>query len=86
LRLEGHAVALSALITNNLEAFAFAAASSTTLSLAAEVRPPRVAARLAAFGMSQSTFAIIILLSLCKRKGTSALGTIDFEIWHGLLP
>jgi hypothetical protein len=36
--------------------------------------------------MSQSAFAIIILLSFSKRKGRSALGASDIEIWHGLLP
>jgi hypothetical protein len=84
--LEGHAVALAALIANDIETFAFAAASTAALSLAAKVLAPRVAAGLAAFGMSQSAFAIIILLSFSKRKGRSALGTSDFEIWHGLLP
>jgi len=86
LGLEGHAIALAALIANNFETFAFAAASSTALSLAAKVRAPRIAAGLAAFGMGQSAFAIIILLSFSKRETTSALGTSDFEIWHGLLP
>jgi len=56
------------------------------LSLAAKVRAPRITAGLAAFGMGQSAFAIIILLSFSKRETTSALGTSDFEIWHGLLP
>jgi len=51
LRLEGHAVALSALITNNLEAFAFTTAS-TTLSLATKVGAPRIATGLAAFRVS----------------------------------
>jgi hypothetical protein len=87
LRLEGHAVGLAALIADNLEAFAFAAASSTTsLSLTAKILAARVAARFAAFGMGQSAFAIVILFSFSKRKGRSALGTSDFEIWHGLLP
>jgi hypothetical protein len=86
LRLEGHAVGLAALIAHNFEAFAFTAAASTALSLPAKVLPPRIAARLAAFRMGQSAFAIIILLSFSKRKGRSALGTSDIEIWHGLLP
>jgi hypothetical protein len=86
LGLEGHAVALAALIANNFEAFAFAAASSATLSLAAKVSAPRIAAGLTALGMCQSAFTIIILLSFRKRKGRSALGASDFEIWHGRLP
>jgi len=84
LGLEGHAVGLTALIANNLKAFAFTA--STTLSLAAKVGAPRIAAGLAAFGMSQSAFAIIVLFSFSKGESSSALGTSDFEIWHGLLP
>jgi hypothetical protein len=85
LGLEGHAVALAALIANNFEAFAFAA-SSTALSLATKVRAPRITAGFAAFWMGQSAFAIIILLSFSKRESSSALGTSDFEIWHGRLP
>jgi len=85
LGLEGHAVALAALIAGNLEAFAFAAAS-TTLPLTAKVLTTGVAARLAALGMGQSAFAIVILLSFRKGESSSALGTSDFEIWHGLLP
>jgi hypothetical protein len=86
LGLEGHAVALAALIANDIEAFAFATASPAALSLAAKILATRIAAGLAAFGMSQSALAIIVLLSFSKRKGRSALGTSDFEIWHGLLP
>jgi hypothetical protein len=86
LGLEGHTVALSALIADNFEAFALAAATSASLSLATKILAPRIATRLAAFGMGQSAFAIIILLSFCKREGRSALGASDFEIWHGLLP
>jgi hypothetical protein len=85
LRLEGHAVGLAALIADNLEAFAFAA-SATALSLAAKILAARIPTGLAAFGMGQSAFAIVILLSFSKRKGRSALGTSDIEIWHGLLP
>jgi len=86
LGLEGHAIALAALIANNFEAFAFAAASATALSLAAKILATRIAAGLAAFRMGQSAFAIIILLSFSKREISSALGASDFEIWHGLLP
>jgi hypothetical protein len=85
LGLEGHAVGLAALIANNLEAFAFTAAS-TTLPLATKVGAPRIAAGLAAFRMSQSAFAIIVLFSFSKRESISALRTSDFEIWHGRLP
>jgi hypothetical protein len=86
LRLEGHAVGLAALIADNFEAFAFAAAASAALSLATKILATRIAAGLAAFGMCQSAFAIIILLSFSKRKGRSALGASDIEIWHGRLP
>jgi len=87
LGLEGHAVALAALIANNLEALAFAAASaSAALSLASKVRAPRIAAWLTAFGMGQSAFTIIVLLSFRKGEASSALGASDFEIWHGRLP
>ena len=86
LGLEGHAIALAALIAYNFEAFAFAAASAAALSLAAKILATRIPARLAAFRMGQSAFAIIILLSFSKRESISALRTSDFEIWHGLLP
>ena len=86
MRLEGHAVGLAALIANDFEALAFAAATSASLPLAAKILAPRIATGLAAFGMGQSAFAIIILLSFRKREGRSALGASDFEIWHGLLP
>jgi hypothetical protein len=69
LGLERNAVTLSALIANNLESFALAAtAASSALPGAAKVGAPRVAAGLAALRMSQSAFAIIILLSFSKRK------------------
>jgi hypothetical protein len=86
LGLEGHAVGFATLIANDLEAFAFATASSSALSLTAEILPPGIAAGLAAFRMGQSAFTIIVLLSFSKRKGRSALGASDFEIWHGRLP
>ena len=84
--MNGNAVALSALIANNIEAFAFAASTAAALSLTAEILAARIAAGLAALGMCQSAFAIVILFSFGKRKCSSALGTSDFEIWHGLLP
>jgi hypothetical protein len=86
LGLEGHAVGLPALIANYLEAFALAAASGLAWAAAAEIRAARVAARLAAFRMSQTALAIIILLSFCKGKSRSALGTVNFQIWHGFSP
>ena len=71
LGLERNAVTLPALIANNLESFALAAtaAAAPALSGAAKVGAPRVAAWLATLGMSQSAFAIIVLLSFSKRKG-----------------
>lgn len=70
LGLERNTVTLPALIANNLESFPLAAtAASSALPGAAKVGAPRVAAWLAALRMSQSTFAIIVLLSFSKRKG-----------------
>jgi hypothetical protein len=83
---EGHAIALAALIANNFEALPFTATARPALSLTAKVRAPGIAARLAAFGMGQSAFAIVVLLSFSKWESRSALGTSDFEIWHGRLP
>jgi hypothetical protein len=70
LGLERNTVTLPALIANNLESFPFAAtaASSSALSGAAKILAARVAAWLAALRMSQSSFAIIVLLSFSKRK------------------
>jgi len=68
LGLERNAVTLPALIANNLESFALAATAASALPGAAKVGAPRVAAGLAALRMSQSAFAIVILLSLSKRK------------------
>ena len=70
LGLERNAVTLPALIANNLESFALAAtAASSALPGAAKILAARVAAWLTALRMSQSSFAIIILLSFSKRKG-----------------
>ena len=70
LRLERNAVTLPALIANNFEAFALAAtAASSALPGAAKILAARIAAWLTALRMSQSSFAIIILLSFSKRKG-----------------
>jgi hypothetical protein len=70
LGLERNTVTLPALIANNLESFPLAAtAASSALPGAAKVGAPRVAAWFAALRMSQSAFAIIVLLSFSKRKG-----------------
>ena len=70
LGLERNTVTLPALIANNLESFAFASTTAASaLSGAAKILAARVAAWLAALRMSQSPFAIIVLLSFSKRKG-----------------
>ena len=71
LGLERNAVTLPALVANNLESFSLAATATAASALAgaAKVGAPRVAAWLAALRMSQSAFAIIVLLSFSKRKG-----------------
>jgi len=70
LGLERNAVTLPALIANNLKSFPLAAtAASSALPGATKVGSARVAAGLAALRVSQSAFAIIILLSFSKRKG-----------------
>ena len=69
LGLEWNTVTLAALIANNLETFPFAAtAASSALPGAAKILTARVATWLAALRMSQSPFAIIVLLSFSKRK------------------
>jgi hypothetical protein len=84
LGLEGDAVGLPALIAHDLKSFALTT-TTTALSLAAEVGAPRITARLATLRMSQTALTIVILLSFSKGKGRSALGTVDFQIWHGFL-
>jgi hypothetical protein len=83
LRFEGDAVALAALIANNLEPLTF---STTALPGSAKVLTPRVAAGFAALGMAQATLAIVVLLSFSKGKTRSAFGTSDFKVWHRYLP
>lgn len=70
LGLERNTVTLTALIANNLESFPLAATAAATSALSGttKVGAPRVAAWLAALRMSQSPFAIIVLLSFSKRK------------------
>lgn len=82
---EGHAVALAALIANDLEAFALSSATAS-LTRTAKVGSARVATWLAAFGVTQSALAIIILFSFSKWEGCSALGASNFQIWHNYLP
>jgi hypothetical protein len=82
LRFEGDAVALAALIANNLEPFAFRSALART----AKVLAPRVAAGFATLGMAQAALAIVVLLSFSKGKTRSAFGTSDFKVWHRYLP
>jgi hypothetical protein len=84
LGLEWNAVGFPALIANDLKAFSLSATRSRTA--AACVRAPRVAAGLAAFGMAQSTLAIIILFSFSKGKAGSAIGTSNFQIRHDQSP
>ena len=85
LRLKRHAVSLAALIANNFESFAFGSAAST-LSRPAKILAARITTRLAAFGMAQSSLAIIVLLSFSKWKAGSAFATGDFKVWHRYLP
>jgi hypothetical protein len=85
LRFERHAISLAALIANDLETLAIASAAASLLG-AAKIRPARIATRLAAFGMTQSALAIIILLSFSKWEAVAALGAINFQIWHNYLP
>ena len=69
LGLERNTVTLPALIANNLESFPFTAATtSSALPGAAKILATRVAAWFAALRMSQSPFAIIVLLPFSKRK------------------
>jgi hypothetical protein len=82
LRFEGDAVALAALIANNLEPFAF----RSSLARPAKVLAPRVAAGFAALGMAETALAIVILFSFSKGKSRSAFGTSDFKVWHLYLP
>jgi hypothetical protein len=82
LRFEGDAVALAALIANNLEPFAF----RSPLAGPAKVLAPRVAAGFAALGMAETALAIVVLFSFSKGKSRSAFGTSDFKVWHFYLP
>jgi len=80
---EGHGVGLAALIANDLESFAFC---SSSLSRTAKVGAARIAARFAALRMTQSTLAIVFLLSLSKGESISTFGASNFQIWHRYLP
>jgi hypothetical protein len=70
------------LIAGNFEFFAF---RSPFLPRSAEIRTARITAGLAALGMTQSTLAVIFLLSFSKGKCISAFGASDFKIWHRYL-
>ena len=78
-RLEGHRIGLAALVARDLESLTVACLSS---SATAEVGPPRIAACLTAFWMSQITFPVILLFAFSKCEGSAALRTRDFEVWH----
>jgi hypothetical protein len=81
---ERNAVSLAALIANNFKPFAIAATASLLRST--KIRAARIATGLAAFRMTQSALAVIILLSFGKWERCSALGASDFQIWHNCLP
>jgi hypothetical protein len=85
LGLERHCVGLATLITDDFEALAFRA-STTTLFRSAKILPTGVTARLATLRMTQSPLTIIILLSFGKWKGGSTLGASDFHVCHIYLP
>jgi len=73
LRLKGNAVALSALIANDLKPLAFSAG----LARAAKAGAPRIATRLATLGVAETALTIIILFALCERERRSAFGASD---------
>lgn len=80
-RLEGHRVGLATLVAGNLESLTFGASSSLW---AAKVRAARIAARLAAFRVSQVAFLVVFLLAFGKWKNISTLGASDLDVWHEL--
>jgi hypothetical protein len=82
LRFEGDAVALAALIANNLEPFAFC----SSLARTAKVLASRVPAGFATLGVAQTTLAIIVLFAFSKGKSRLTFGTSDFKVWHRYLP
>ena len=86
LGLERNGVGLAALIANDLEPLALAAATAARLSRAAKIRATCIATRFAAFRMTQSSLAIIILFSFGEWESGSALGASDIQIRHSCLP
>jgi len=82
--LERHGVSLAALIANDFETLALAAA--TSLLWSTKIRATRITTRLAALRVTQSALTIVILLTFTKWEGGSALGTSNFQIWHNYLP
>ena len=83
--LERDGVRLAALIADDLEPLAVPT-SAARLSRAAKIRATRIATRFAAFGMTQSPLAIVILFSFGEWESVSALGASDFQIRHSCLP
>lgn len=82
LRFERHAVRLPALVAHDFETLAVRPAA--TLFRSAKVGAPRVAAGLAALGMTQPAFAIIILFSFSEWEGAATLGASDFQVRHSV--
>jgi hypothetical protein len=78
-RLKGHRVRLAALVANNLETLAFAAASGT-----AEIGAARVPAILATLGLAQVALSVIFLFTFREGERLAAFGAGDLNVWHGL--
>jgi hypothetical protein len=69
------------LIANYLEAFAFVAAAASLFG-SAKTLAAGVTARLTSLGVTQTAFAIIVLLSFGKWESASTLGASDVQIRH----
>ena len=78
-RFEGHGVVLAALIARDVESLTVTTCLSSSST---KVGPPRIAAWLTSFRMSQITFPVILLFAFSKSEGSVALRTRDFEVWH----
>ena len=78
---EGDAIRFAALVANNFEAFAVVA-TATGLLRTAKVGPAGVAARFTSLRVTQTPFAIIILLSFSKWEVLPTLGASDVQIRH----
>lgn len=68
----------AALVARDVESLALTCLSSS----ATEVGPPRVAAWLTPFWMSEITFPVILLFAFRKCERRVALRTRYFEVWH----